>query len=314
MQLCVSIYVATNAETFFNTAALVTCIQNFPQNRGPVVGILKGFSGLSGAILTQIYTIINSPNNASLIFMVAVGPSMVVLSLMFIVRPVGGHRQVRASDSSSFSFIYSVCLVLAAYLLGVLLVEDIFNLDQTLVTMLAMILIVLVVLPIIIPITLIFFSDSRTSMEESLLPEPPQKQEAEKFEGDTNEVILSEVEDEKPPEVDSLPASERQKRIAHLQATLFQAAADGAVKVKRKKGPRRGENFTLTQALKKADFWLLFFSLVLASGSGITIIDNLGQISESLGYSDSGIYISMMSIWNFIGRVGGGCFSEIIIR
>lgn len=314
MQLCVSIYVATNGETFFNTAALVTCVQNFPKNRGPVVGILKGFAGLSGAILTQVYAIINSPNEASLLFMVAVGPSMVVIALMFIIRPVGGHRQVRASDSSSFSFTFSVCLVLAAYLLGVLLVEDFVDLNQTLVTMLAVILIVIIILPIIIPITLVFFSDSRTSMEESLLPQPPQTQEDENSERDINEVILSEVEEEKPPEVDSLPASERQKRIAHLQARLFQAAAEGAVRVKRRKGPRRGENFTLTQALKKADFWLLFFSLVLASGSGLTIIDNLGQISASLGYNDSSIYISMISIWNFLGRVGGGYFSEIIVR
>ncbi|KAF3436898.1 hypothetical protein FNV43_RR19651 [Rhamnella rubrinervis] len=312
--LCISIYVATNGETFFNTAALVTCVQNFPKNRGPVVGILKGFAGLSGAILTQIYAIINSPNEASLIFMVAVGPSMVVIALMFIVRPVGGHRQAGAFDRSSFIFTYSVCLVLAAYLLGVLLVEDFVSLDQTLVTMLAVILIVIIILPIIIPITLIFFSDSRTSLEESLLPEPPQKQEGEKSERDINEVILSEVEDEKPPEIDSLPALERQKRIAQLQARLFQAAADGAVRVKRRKGPRRGENFTLTQALKKADFWLLFFSLVLASGSGLTIIDNLGQISGSLGYNDSSIYISVISIWNFLGRVGGGYFSEIIVR
>lgn len=278
------------------------------------MGILKGFAGLSGAILTQIYVMINSPNEASLIFMVAVGPSMVVIALMFIIRPVGGHRQVRQSDSSSFLFTYSVCLVLAAYMLGVLVVEDFVSLDQTLVTILVVILIILILLPITIPVALVFFSDPRHSTEESLLSEPPQKQESEISEEDKNEVILSEVEDEKPPEVDSLPALERQKRIAQLQAKLFQAAAEGAVRVKRRKGPRRGEDFTLGQALIKADFWLIFFSLLLAAGSGLTIIDNLGQITESLGYSDSSIYVSMISIWNFLGRVGGGYFSEIIVR
>uniref|UniRef100_A0A804M1A5 Nodulin-like domain-containing protein n=1 Tax=Zea mays TaxID=4577 RepID=A0A804M1A5_MAIZE len=35
--MCVLIYVWTNGETFFNTTALVTCIQNFPKSRGQTV-------------------------------------------------------------------------------------------------------------------------------------------------------------------------------------------------------------------------------------------------------------------------------------
>ncbi|XP_050258446.1 protein NUCLEAR FUSION DEFECTIVE 4-like isoform X4 [Quercus robur] len=309
--LCLAIFVGTNGETYFNTAALVSCVQNFPKSRGPVVGILKGFAGLSGAILTQIYLMINFPNESSLIFMVAVGPTIVIIALMFIVRPVGGHKQVKPSDNSSFFFTYSVCLILAIYLLAVLVIEDLVNVSQAIITLFAVILILLILLPVIIPIRLVFFSGPRPPAEESLLSEA-QKQEASKSEQDVNEIILSEVEDEKPPEVDSLPASERQKRIAHLQAKLFQAAAEGAVR--RRKGPRRGEDFTLMQALRKADFWLIFFSLVLASGSGMAVIDNLGQICESLGYNDTTIYVSLISVWNFLGRVGGGYFSELVIR
>ncbi|XWS51425.1 hypothetical protein CRYUN_Cryun12cG0175300 [Craigia yunnanensis] len=311
--LCVAIFVGTNGETYYNTAALVSCVQNFPRNRGPIVGILKGFAGLSGAILTQIYAMINFPNEAALIFMVAVGPSIVVIALMFIIRPVGGHKQARPSDGSSFLFTYSVCIVLAAYLLGVLVLNDLVGINQTLVTLLGVLLIILILFPVIIPILLVFASEPSPPVQENLLPKP-EKQEAGSSEQDADEVIMSEVEDEKPPEVDSLPASERQKRIAHLQAKLFQAAAVGAVRVKRKRGPRRGEDFTLLQALIKADFWLMFFSLVLASGSGLTVIDNLGQICQSLGYSNTSIFVSMVSIFNFLGRVGGGYFSEAIIR
>ncbi|KAJ9676599.1 hypothetical protein PVL29_021892 [Vitis rotundifolia] len=311
--LCLCIFVGTNGETYFNTGALVSCVQNFPKNRGPVVGILKGFAGLSGAIITQIYTMINAPDAAALIFMVAVGPSMVVTALMFIVRPVGGHKQLRPSDSSSFLFTFSICLILAAYLLGVLLLEDLVGLSQALVTLLTVLLIIIILLPVVIPIILVFFSGPIAPSEEAFLPEP-QKEESVKSEQDGEEVILSEVEDEKPVEVDSLPASERHKRIAQLQAKLFQAAAEGAVRVKRKRGPRRGEDFTLMQALIKADFWLIFVSLLLASGSGLTIIDNMGQMCESLGYSDTSIFVSMISIWNFLGRVGGGYFSESIVR
>ncbi|XAR52015.1 hypothetical protein NMG60_11006842 [Bertholletia excelsa] len=311
--MCILIFVGTNGETYFNTAALVSCVQNFPKSRGPVVGILKGFAGLGGAILTQIYAVIHSPDHASLIFMVAVGPAMVIIALMFIIRPVGGHRQVRSSDGTCFSFIYGVCLLLAAYLMAVMLLEDLIDLKHTVIVIFTVVLLTILLIPILIPVSLTFCQDPRDAAEVALLTEP-QKEEPSKSESDANEVIFSEVEDEKPKEVDLLPASERQKRIAQLQAKLAQAAAEGAVRVKRRRGPHRGEDFTLMQALIKADFWLLFFSLLLGSGSGLTVIDNLGQMSQSLGYDNTHIFVSLISIWNFLGRIGGGYFSEIIVR
>uniref|UniRef100_A0A7N0V7K1 Nodulin-like domain-containing protein n=1 Tax=Kalanchoe fedtschenkoi TaxID=63787 RepID=A0A7N0V7K1_KALFE len=311
--MCILIFVATNGETYFNTVALVSCVQNFPKSRGPVVGILKGFAGLGGAIITQVYAMINAPDHASLIFVVAVGPSMVVIALMFIIRPVAGHKQARPSDGTSFTFTYSVCLLLAAYLMAVLLVEDLVDLDHLYVTIFTLVLFVLMITPIIIPISISFFHEARTPSQEALLVGSTTKQGPRKSD-DANEVILSEVEEEKSKDMDLLPASERQKRIAHLQTQLFHAAAEGAVRVKRPSGPRRGEDFTLTQALMKVDFWIIFFSLLLGSGSGLTVIDNLGQMSESLGYSNAHIFVSMISIWNFLGRVGGGYFSENIVR
>ncbi|GAB4860427.1 hypothetical protein Ancab_035586 [Ancistrocladus abbreviatus] len=311
--LCIALFIGTNGETYFNTAALVSCVQNFPKSRGPIVGILKGFAGLSGAILSEIYLMFSSSNDDSLILMIAVGPAAVVLCLMFVVRPVGGHRQIRPADGLCFTFVYGVCILLAAYLLGILILEDLVNLARSLTTIFSIILIIILLLPIIIPVILAFFSDPRPLAGEILLPQP-KAQEPGKSDGP--EVILSEVESEVEDEkvTETMEPSLRRKRIAELQSKLFQAAAEGAVRVKRRKGPHRGENFTLKQALVKADFWLMFFSLVLAAGSGVTIIDNMGQICESLGYNDASIFVSMISIWNFLGRVGGGYFSELLVR
>ena len=154
MQMCILIFVGTNGETYFNTVALVSCMQNFPKSRGPRVGILKGFSRLGGAILTQI-----SPDHASLIFMVAVGPTMVVIALMFLIRPVNGHKQVRPTDGVCFTYIYSVCILLAAYLMGVMLVEDLVDLNHTMITIFTVILFILLLIPIVIPVSLCFWID-----------------------------------------------------------------------------------------------------------------------------------------------------------
>ncbi|KAJ3688610.1 hypothetical protein LUZ61_017774 [Rhynchospora tenuis] len=314
--MCILIFIGNNGETYFNTVALVSCVQNFPKSRGPIVGILKGFAGLSGAILTQLYALMHTDDHTTLVLMVAAVPTVVALAMMFLVRPVGGHRQVRPTDNVSFIFVYCVCLVLAAYLMCVMLLEDLVDLSRMTVTIFTAILGILILLPVAIPIFLTFSEGESGDERVPLLVEEGNAEAGNSGvkEAQTPDYILSEVEEEKPKDVDLLPASERQRRIAQLQAKLFQAAAEGAVRVKRRRGPHRGEDFTLMQALIKADFWLLFFSLLLGAGSGLTVIDNLGQMSESLGYDEVHIFVSMISIWNFLGRIGGGYFSEVITR
>lgn len=124
-------------------------------------------------------------------------------------------------------------------------------------------------------------------------------------------LLFSELEDEK----ETWPEPVRHDRLRRASSRLYRAVAEGAIKLKRKrKGPRRGEDFTLKQALRKADFWLLFFGLACGAGSGLMVIDNLGQISQSLGYEDAHIFVALISIWNFLGRLGGGYVSEVIAR
>ncbi|CAN6227869.1 unnamed protein product [Urochloa humidicola] len=234
--------------------------------------------------------------------------------LMFVIRPVGGHRQVRPSDKNSFMFINTVCLLLASYLVGAMLVQDFLEPSYDVVVFLTLILFILLISPIAIPVILSLTPEKdEHPIEDALLPESftgdaSTSQEKE----DQPEVFLSEVEEEKPKDTDTLPPSERRKRIAELQAQLVQAAARGGVRVKRRL--HRGDNFTLTQAFLKADFWIIWISFLLGSGSGLTVIDNLGQMSQVSGFKNAHIFVSLMSIWNFLGRVGGGYFSEIIVR
>ncbi|QHN87191.1 Protein NUCLEAR FUSION DEFECTIVE [Arachis hypogaea] len=236
--LCSNIY-RNKWRNVLQHSVLVSCVQNFPKSRGPVVGIPKEFAGLSGAILTQIYAVIHSPDHTSLIFMVDVGPAMVGVGLMFIVQPVGGRKQVRLcpSDDKNFAFIYGVCLLLAAYLMGVMIVHDLVYLSNTGITIFTIILFLIFFVPFAIPILLAFGKSGRGKAQGSGLSFGARK-----------------------------------------------AKANGAVAIE-----------------------------ASLSSSRRSIIDNLRQISQSLGYKKAHIFISLVSIWNFLGRVGGGYVSELLV-
>jgi len=187
-------------------------------------------------------------------------------------------------------FIYTICLLLASYLAGVKLVQDFLQLSDDMVVFLTVILFVLLVSPITIPVTLTLMSKTEYPIGEALLSES----EPLTGEGSTSQdaqAILSEVEDKFGHIDAALPPSERRNRRSHL-----------------------GENFTMMEALGKADFWLIWMSFLLGSGSGLTVMDNLGQMSQAVGFKDVHIFVSLTSIWDFLGRVGGGYFSEIIVR
>jgi len=92
------------------------------------------------------------------------------------------------------------------------------------------------------------------------------------------------------------------------------AVGEGAVRNSRRKGPRRGEDFKLSEAIWKADFWLLTFSFMCGCGSGVTAINNLAQMGAAQGYNNVRTFVSLISIWSFIGRLGGGYLSEELVR
>ncbi|KAH7425568.1 hypothetical protein KP509_11G060500 [Ceratopteris richardii] len=353
VQVCILMFIGTNGETYFNTGSMVTNVRNFPKSRGHVVGLLKGFTGLCSAIFTQIYTTFFAPDVAAYLFIVAVGPTMVALFVMFIIRPIKEKPgDSMRSERIGFTFIYADCLVVAAYLMGVMILQDFISVTYALSLTFTLILLFLILLPLVTPVVSWLVrkktslalsrnvSEVKTSIPTSqhaeeksaavpLLPEGalttqlsftsedlgrPQFGYGSRPASFAGSVDFSEIEDEKPSDIELLPEAIRKQKILEIRNRIVFAAAEGAVRVKRKRGPRRGEDFTLLQGLIKADFWLLFFALVCGAGTGLTAIDNMGQLSESQGYANSNVFVSMLSIWNFLGRLLGGYASELLAR
>lgn len=345
--ICVVMCIGTNGETYFNTAALVSCVRIFPRNRGPVLGILKAFAGLSGAIFTQIYVAFFAPDQASFIFIVAIGPALVALAVMSIIGPMKTLYAEDGSETRKFNIIQSVCLALAAYLMGVMLIQDLGSISDKLSIVFAAGLLFLLLFPLVTAFTSpagkpVKKKAAATTawsgeVEEDMLKAPLldgeqqiSETQATEERGSSNADRLKtegtqiELESSMPEMMLSWSESEEEivlipepVRKRMLPRWLVLAIAKGAVRVKKRargRGPHRGEDFTLRQAMQKADFWLLFFSLYCGAGSGLTVMDNLGQMSQAHGYESAHIFVCLISIWNFLGRLAGGYTSEIFAR
>ncbi|CAK7322903.1 unnamed protein product [Dovyalis caffra] len=123
--MCLFMFVAAHAQTFFNTSDVVTSVRNFPHYSGTAVGIMKGFLGLSGAILIQVYQTIFNNEPSWYLLMLALLTSINPLLLMWFVRiheVDEGDIEKKYLDGLSM-----VALIVAAYLVSVIILEELFS-------------------------------------------------------------------------------------------------------------------------------------------------------------------------------------------
>ncbi|CAJ2634213.1 unnamed protein product [Trifolium pratense] len=126
--MCLFMFVTAHGQSFFNTSNVVTGVHNFPYYSGTIIGILKGFLGLSGAILIQVYRTIFNNNPVSYLLMLSLLPPINTSILMWFVRIHNTHDAV--SEEKKYLNKFSLmALVIAAYLMIIIILENIFTLQ-----------------------------------------------------------------------------------------------------------------------------------------------------------------------------------------
>ncbi|XP_059441755.1 uncharacterized protein LOC132174058 [Corylus avellana] len=286
-QMCFYIAVATNSVNFTQTIAIVSSVNNFPMNRGVVVGLLKGALGLSGAIITQFcYGIYGHDAKGGLLLICALLPASVSLLFMFTVRNIVKNIGRQPNELRVFLSFFYFTILLALFLMVTMLLEE-FKIDhQTQAaaahtkTAIVMVVITLLFLPFILVI-----KEEATIWKQVIVEKLPQ-------------ALL------KMPVVDSSSTTQHNNRsISSCFANIF------------KNKPERGEDHTILQAILSADMFYIIMLSLCGYGSAITFNEQLRPIGLALQYHKRLIesVIPLMSIWNYYGRVYSGFVSELLL-
>lgn len=287
-QMCLYFFIGANSQTFVNTVVVVSCVMNFPESRGIVIGLLKGFVGLSGAIITQIYHAFYEQNTKSLILLVGWLPAVVSIAFLGTIRVSKIVRQANELEIF-YQFLY-VSLCLAGFLMVLIIVQirvsfsRIAYVSGTIVTLLLLV----APLGIVIVQELKLWTRKKQFLTDKLQP---------KVVIENPECSVQQGEQEQKGET----SSAQEKKVYWFQNVFNK--------------PERGEDFTILQALFSIDMLALFATTTFGVGGTLTAIDNLGQIGKSLGYPTKSIstFVSLVSIWGYLGRVASGFASEILL-
>ena len=349
------IAVAANGNSFFDTAALLTSMHNFPAEKGVVAGLLKSYLGLSSALFGQLYDAFIAEGSgdraAAFVVLCAVGGGGVAVLMTPLIKRVeatksgngGGAREdgetldVRAAGDARFNASQFRrlsggvgVLVLAVVVAATLNDQDLMG--ATLPRWVNVGLTAMVLLALLAPWWLLSASGALRGGSGVMRRDNTERARARRGVGYEDDALSRGLLGEE----ERLEYAEREPRASMSDSgTLHVATVDlGGVIVRDDAGgmvvddlthwspaddrgppPLTGQSatsLTLLGSLRSIEFWLLFATLAVSSGAAMTLVNNMDAIAEAVGSYGStvSVLVSVLSVFNCLGRLGGGAASE----
>ncbi|GAX72887.1 hypothetical protein CEUSTIGMA_g342.t1 [Chlamydomonas eustigma] len=325
--------IAGNSGCWYDTAALATCIKNYPEDRGTVVGILKSFLGLSATIYTAAYVVAFQPDTVMFLLFLSLCPTAIaVIMALFICRvpneyieqepavsqteqggensalehtPVDLNRKPRSglSKHTRFAIVYLIVTVLAL----VSMVSAVWSAEHHVVgpgrRVAILVLMALLAAMLLVPISSGPCMYPRRRWKLSLAAASIRRQSqragaAASAPGNKRSITDDEEENTEEPLLNASNEDEEPD-----------TEGDG-----RETAPVR--EMSTSDALRTSHFWIIMFQALMGIGSGLGFVNNLSGQVIAMGGAPGGqlVFVSLFSVANASGRMALGYMSETYLH
>ncbi|XP_016490570.2 protein NUCLEAR FUSION DEFECTIVE 4 [Nicotiana tabacum] len=270
---------------WFNTVCYVLCIKHFPANRPFALSLSVSFNGASAALFNLIANAINSNDDTLYLLLNALVPLVTSVAALPILRQP--HSQTLRADSVHREYLIFLCLTILAVFTGLyLLILNSVSYSAPTARILLVGAVFLLVLPVIAPGAI------RTE-EWSQLIHP-------------NYMLLEDND------IDDFGMHKEMMWKEDSSMTLWTENSHGSKEKEswtssfllRDRLLLLGEEHSANQLMCRWDFWLYYLAYFCGGTLVLVYSNNLGQISESLGYSSEiSFLVALYSACSFFGRL-----------
>lgn len=314
--LCVAAFIWSNGSSWADLVSISVQTRNFPHDRGLILGVLKSFFGLSATIFTVAYDAM-FPGSASsfLLFLAIVVPSLLLvtgLTQRFVTEKHATRLTMAEVRRVHFGYGVVVAAGVYATVVTVLIKTDVIAAGEY-----GWFLCLLGIIAgfgcLAVPVLPCHREASQTRSSAS---DYTASSSATTIVSDATDRLLSDsaaggsaVRDEESPRADGVinggeAVSDEVSLMDHAKPATDHAPRDEVV----------AEGASLCEGLSSVDFWLIVLLLFAGTGSGLTLINNVGQLVPALGGTGAAVYVALLGVGNAFGRMGFGLLSDVFRR